>query len=218
MRVIPRSPRTPKLWKPCRIIGFFDDSTPRIDPVPADLAGQPAIFDLRAAVHHHLEAGGLGLRGCLVVADAELHPDDLRAAGRAPAPRRRCPAPRRRRGRCRPCRSAPARRPAGRRSAAEELLPAWPGLTGRTAKPLSSRYFSTKKLGLTSLAEAPTMAMVLHAVEDAAKYRRCRSRRDSCRRLRAYSPVQCGGRLPRKAPMPSSASRASMFSTITSAV
>ena len=62
------------------MIGFFDDSTPRIDAGPADLARQPAIFDLRAAVHHHLEAGRLGLRRRLVVADAELHPDDLRAA------------------------------------------------------------------------------------------------------------------------------------------
>src|SRR4029078_7879498 len=50
-----------------------------IDARPAKLAGEASIFDLRAAVHHHLETSVLGeLRG-LVVAYAELHPHHLGA-------------------------------------------------------------------------------------------------------------------------------------------
>src|SRR5581483_5975139 len=52
-----------------------------IDSGPADLAGQAAVLDLRAAVHHHAQAGGLGLGGRRLVAHAELHPDHLDAEG-----------------------------------------------------------------------------------------------------------------------------------------
>jgi hypothetical protein len=60
------------------MVGFLDDSTPAVDPVPADLARQAAVFDLRAAVHHDLDAGRLRLRRRLVVAHGQLHPDHLR--------------------------------------------------------------------------------------------------------------------------------------------
>ena len=53
----------------------------RVDAAPGKLAAQAAEFDLGAAVHHHLEAGRLGLGGGLVMADAELHPHHLRADG-----------------------------------------------------------------------------------------------------------------------------------------
>ena len=36
-------------------------------------------LDFRAAVHHHLESGGFGALGCLLVDDAKLHPDRLGA-------------------------------------------------------------------------------------------------------------------------------------------
>src|ERR1035437_529161 len=47
----------------------------RIDAHPRNFRGKPPIFDLRAAVHDDLEAGGFGLRGRGIVARAELHPD-----------------------------------------------------------------------------------------------------------------------------------------------
>src|SRR5262245_14254657 len=46
-----------------------------IDAHPGDLRRQAPVFDLRATVHHHLEAVRLCELRRLVVADAELHPD-----------------------------------------------------------------------------------------------------------------------------------------------
>ena len=69
MRWMPR----PKSW------ACFDGERAGVDAHPGDLRGQPAVFDLGAAVHHHLEAVVLGERRGLVVAHAELHPDHLRA-------------------------------------------------------------------------------------------------------------------------------------------
>jgi hypothetical protein len=46
------------------------------------------VLDLGAAVHDHLQARGLRLRRGLLVAHAELHPDDLDAE---PFPSRRSP-------------------------------------------------------------------------------------------------------------------------------
>ena len=48
-----------------------------IDPAPGELAAQPPELDLRAAVHHHLDAGGLRPGRRRIVAHAELHPDHL---------------------------------------------------------------------------------------------------------------------------------------------
>jgi len=42
---------------------------------------QARVFDLGAAVHHHLKAGGLGARRRRVVAYADLHPQHLGADG-----------------------------------------------------------------------------------------------------------------------------------------
>src|SRR3712207_422208 len=53
----------------------------RVDALPGDLAGEAAELDLRAAVHDHLQALCLGLGGGLVVADGELHPENLRQRG-----------------------------------------------------------------------------------------------------------------------------------------
>src|SRR5215470_7568654 len=51
----------------------------RIDAEPGNLRRQAAVFDFRAAVHHHLDAVLFGQRRRLVVADAELHPHHARA-------------------------------------------------------------------------------------------------------------------------------------------
>ena len=55
----------------------LDDAA--VDAAPRQFAAQPAELDLRAAVHDDLDAGRLGRGRRLVVADAELHPDDRRA-------------------------------------------------------------------------------------------------------------------------------------------
>src|SRR5713101_2306445 len=49
-----------------------------VDAHPGDLRRQAAVFDLRAAVHHDLEAVRLREFRGLVVADAKLHPYHLR--------------------------------------------------------------------------------------------------------------------------------------------
>ena len=92
-----------------------------VHAAPGQLAAQPAEFDLRAAVHDHFEAGRLGLRRRLVVADAEAAstPPWRRSRWR---PRRSAP-PRRRRGTRPPCRSCRECRAAWRRLA----RPAAPG-------------------------------------------------------------------------------------------
>src|SRR5262245_47395758 len=46
---------------------------------PADLTGEAAVLDLRAAVHDDLQAGGLRLGGGHVIAHAKLHPHNLDA-------------------------------------------------------------------------------------------------------------------------------------------
>src|SRR5262249_32023820 len=51
----------------------------RVDPHPGDFRGQASVLDLRTAVHHHFQAGGFRAARGLVIADAELHPDRLRA-------------------------------------------------------------------------------------------------------------------------------------------
>ena len=48
-----------------------------VDAAPREFAPQPPELDLRTAVHDHFEAGRLGGRRRRVVADSELHPDDL---------------------------------------------------------------------------------------------------------------------------------------------
>src|SRR5262245_48387772 len=48
-----------------------------VDADPTDLAGEPSIFDLGAAVHHHLQSGVFGHLRRLVVANPELHPHHL---------------------------------------------------------------------------------------------------------------------------------------------
>src|SRR5262245_62381838 len=50
---------------------------PAVDADPTDLAGEPSIFDLGAAVHHHLQSGVFGHLRRLVVANPELHPHHL---------------------------------------------------------------------------------------------------------------------------------------------
>ncbi len=50
-----------------------------VDAAPRQFAAEPAELDLRAAVHDHFDPGGLGDLRRLVVAHAELHPQDLRA-------------------------------------------------------------------------------------------------------------------------------------------
>src|SRR6478736_6928164 len=52
-----------------------------VDANPTDLAGEPSILDLGAAVHHHLQSGVLGHLRRLVVADPKLHPHHLGADG-----------------------------------------------------------------------------------------------------------------------------------------
>lgn len=63
-----------------RFLGLVGDDA-GIDAVPAQLAAQATEFDLGATIHHHLEAGGLGAGGGLVVADGKLHPHHLGADG-----------------------------------------------------------------------------------------------------------------------------------------
>jgi len=48
-----------------------------VDAEPADFAEEAAVLDLGAAVLDDVEAGGFGLGGGFVVADAELQPEDL---------------------------------------------------------------------------------------------------------------------------------------------
>ena len=50
-----------------------------VDPAPRQFAAEPAELDLRAAVHDDLDTGRLGGGRRRVVADAELHPQDLGA-------------------------------------------------------------------------------------------------------------------------------------------
>src|SRR6185312_17064922 len=50
-----------------------------VHAVPADLAGEPAIFDLGTAIHDDREPGGLGARRGVFVDHAELHPQHLHA-------------------------------------------------------------------------------------------------------------------------------------------
>ena len=102
-----------------------------IDAAPRQFAAEPPELDLRAAVHDHLDARGLRRLRRLVVADAELHPDDLGAdRDRVVDDRRRLVA---RRGTCRPCRPgrecrAARRRPSRRAASCRRS----PGLTGIT--------------------------------------------------------------------------------------
>src|SRR5919106_2164345 len=49
----------------------------RIDSGPAEFAGQPAIFDLGAAIHHDLQPRLFGEPRRFIVAYPELHPHDL---------------------------------------------------------------------------------------------------------------------------------------------
>src|SRR6267154_4277538 len=50
----------------------------RIDTHPGNLRGKPAVFDLGTAVHHDLKTVRLGEFRRLVIAYAELHPNDAR--------------------------------------------------------------------------------------------------------------------------------------------
>ncbi len=50
-----------------------------VDPAPREFAAQPAELDLRAAVHDDFDPSPFRRSRCRVVADAELHPHDLRA-------------------------------------------------------------------------------------------------------------------------------------------
>ena len=50
----------------------------RIHSHPGNFRRQPPIFDFRAAIHHHLDAGIFRKLCRLVVAHAKLHPDHLR--------------------------------------------------------------------------------------------------------------------------------------------
>ncbi len=52
-----------------------------VHSAPGQFAAEAAVFDLRAAVHDHGQAGGLALCRRLVVADAKLHPHHLGADG-----------------------------------------------------------------------------------------------------------------------------------------
>ena len=52
-----------------------------VDAAPRQFAAEPAELDLRAAVHDDFDACSLGGRRRLVVADAQLHPDDPGADG-----------------------------------------------------------------------------------------------------------------------------------------
>src|SRR5438270_7378278 len=47
-----------------------------VDPVPADLTREPAIFDFRAAIHDDGEPGGLSAFCRVFIDDAQLHPQD----------------------------------------------------------------------------------------------------------------------------------------------
>src|SRR5262245_31460694 len=49
---------------------------PGVHAHPGDLRRQAAVFDLGAAVHHHLETGVLGELGGLVAADAKLRSEE----------------------------------------------------------------------------------------------------------------------------------------------
>ena len=62
----------------------------RIDAVPADLAGKPAPFDLRAAVHHHLDARRARAARRPRRRRRRAASRSLEAGGRAAALRRRC--------------------------------------------------------------------------------------------------------------------------------
>ena len=48
-----------------------------VDAAPRQFAAEPPELDLRAPVHDDFDPGGLGSRRRLVVADAQLHPNDL---------------------------------------------------------------------------------------------------------------------------------------------
>src|SRR6516165_7878360 len=58
--------------------GSFRTERARIHAHPGNFRGKPAVFDLGAAVHHHLEAIRLGEFRRFVIAHAELHPNDAR--------------------------------------------------------------------------------------------------------------------------------------------
>src|SRR5262249_25228160 len=58
---------------------FLGGESAGVHAHPGDLRWQEAVFDLRAAVHHHFEAVRLRELRRLVVADTELHPDHPRA-------------------------------------------------------------------------------------------------------------------------------------------
>src|SRR3954454_15500849 len=60
-------------------LGLLGRDGAGVDAHPGDLRRQAPVFDFRAAVHHDLDAVRFRELRRLVAADAELHPDHLRA-------------------------------------------------------------------------------------------------------------------------------------------